>query len=78
MIHKLGKTFAFVVVLMFVVSALAVAAEMTCTKADDKGCTMAQDASGKEIAVIGASTKDGDEMNCTENGTCTVLPGQVG
>ena len=64
MIWKLAKTIAFVVLLMFVVSTLAVAVEMTCTKADEKGCTMAKGADGKEMAVMVTGMKMGDKMDC--------------
>jgi hypothetical protein len=64
MIRKLVKTIRFVVAVMFVVSTLAIAGEMTCTKADEKGCTMAKGTDGKEMAVMGAGTKMGDKMEC--------------
>lgn len=64
MIRKLAKTLGFAVAVMCVVSTLAVAGEMTCTKADDKGCTMAKGADGKEMAVMGAGMKMGDKMDC--------------
>jgi len=47
---------------LIVVSTLAVAAELPCTKVDDKGCTMAKGADGKEIAVMGAGMKMGEKM----------------
>ena len=61
MLWKLAKTIAFLALLAFVVSTMAVAAEMTCTKADEKGCTMAKGADGKEMAVMGAGMKMGDD-----------------
>ena len=64
MLWKLAKTIAFLALLLFVVSTMAVAAEMTCTKADEKGCTMAKGADGKEMAVMGAGMKMGDKMDC--------------
>ena len=64
MLWKLAKTIAFLALLAFVVSTMAVAAEMTCTKADEKGCTMAKGADGKEMAVMGAGMKMGDKMDC--------------
>jgi hypothetical protein len=64
MIRKFVKTFGFVVAVMFVVSTLAIAGEMTCTKTDEKGCTMAQGTDGKEMAVMGAGMKMGDKMEC--------------
>lgn len=65
MIRKLAKTLGFAVAVMSVVSTLAVAAEMTCSKADDKGCTMAKGADGKEMAVMGAGMKMNDKMECS-------------
>jgi len=64
MIYKLAKTLACLVAVLCVVSTLAVAAEMTCTKADEKGCTMAKGADGKEMAVMGTGMKMGDKMEC--------------
>ena len=54
----------FAVAVLFVVSTLAVAGEMMCTKADDKGYTMAKGADGKEMAVMGAGMKMGDKIDC--------------
>ena len=64
MISKLAKTLAFIVAVLCVVSTLAVAGEMACTKADEKGCTTAKGADGKEMAVMGAGMKMGDKMDC--------------
>ena len=64
MTWKLAKTLAFVTAVMFIISTLAVAGEMMCTKADEKGCTMAKGADGKEMAVMGAGMKMGDKMDC--------------
>jgi hypothetical protein len=64
MLWKLAKTIAFLALLLFVVSTMAVAAEMTCTKADEKGCTMAKGADGKEMPVMGTGMKMGDKMDC--------------
>jgi hypothetical protein len=64
MIQKLSKTLGLAVAVVCVVSTLAVAGEMTCTKADEKGCTMAKGADGKEMAVMGAGMKMGDKMDC--------------
>ena len=64
MLWELAKTIAFLALLTFVVTTLAVAAEMTCTKADEQGCTMAKGADGKEMAVMGAGMKMGDKMDC--------------
>ena len=65
MIRKLAKTLGFAVAVLFVVSTLAGAGEMTCTKADDKGCTMAKGPDGKEMAVMGAGMKMSDKMDCS-------------
>ena len=64
MTWKLVKTMVFVIAVLCVVSTLAVAGEMTCTKADEKGCMMAKGADGKETAVMGAGMKMGDKMDC--------------
>ena len=64
MIYKLAKTLACLVAVLCVVSTLAVAAEMTCTKADEKECTMAKGADGKGMAVMGTGMKMGDKMEC--------------
>ena len=64
MIYTLAKTLTFIVAVLCVVSTMAVAAEMTCTKADEKGCTMAKGADGKEMAVMGTGMKMGDKMDC--------------
>lgn len=64
MTWKLVKTIVFIIVVLCIVSTLAVAGEMTCTKADEKGCMMAKGADGKEMAVMGAGMKMGDKMDC--------------
>ena len=64
MIQQLLKTLWLAVAAVCVVSTLAVAGEMTCTKADEKGCTMAKGADGKEMAVMAAGMKMGDKMDC--------------
>jgi len=64
MIQKLTQTLGLAVAGLCMVSTLAVAGEMTCTKADEKGCTMAKGADGKEMAVMGAGMKMGDKMDC--------------
>ena len=68
MLRKLMTTLVFAVAVMLVVSTLAVAMEMTCSKADDKGCTMAKDAQGKEMPVMGTGMKMGDKMDCMDKG----------
>ena len=64
MIWKLAKTLVVVIAGLLVISTLAFAGEMMCTKADEKGCTMAKGADGKEMAVMGAGMKMGDKMDC--------------
>ena len=64
MIYKLAQTLTFIIAVLCVVSTLAVAGEMTCTKADEKGCTMAKGADGKEMAVMVTGMKMGDKMDC--------------
>src|SRR5438552_2890331 len=64
MIRKLTKTLGLAVAVMCVVSTLAGAMEMTCTKADDKNCTMAKGTDGKEMAVMATGMKMGDKMDC--------------
>lgn len=64
MIQKLTKTLGLAVAALCVISTLAVAGEMTCTKADEKGCIMAKGADGKEMVVMGAGMKMGDKMDC--------------
>ena len=48
MIRKLLHTLALVLALLFLVSTVALAAEMTCTEADANGCTLAKGGDGKE------------------------------
>jgi hypothetical protein len=65
MIRTLAKTVEMAVAVLCMVSTLAVAGEeMTCTKADDKGCTMAKGADGKEMPVIGVGIKMGEKIDC--------------
>ncbi len=59
MSRTLAKTVGLAVAVLCMVSTLAAAGEMTCTKADDTGCTMAKGADGKERAVMGAGKKIG-------------------
>ena len=64
MLRKLAKTVGLTVGMMFFSSVLAFAGDMTCTKADEKGCTMAKGSDGKEMAVMGMGVKMGDKMDC--------------
>jgi hypothetical protein len=68
MLRKLGKTLMFAVAVMGLISTLAVASEMTCLKADDRGCSMATGIDGKEVAVLAAGVKAGDKMECADKG----------
>ena len=78
MIRKLVKTLGCTVAVLFVVSTLAVAGEMTCTKADEKDCTMAKGADGKEMAVMGAGMKMGDKMDCmSKDGKMECMKGMM-
>jgi hypothetical protein len=71
MIRKLLQTLAFVLVVLFIVSTVAMAAEMTCSEANQNGCTMAKGGDGKEMKVTAPGLKVGDKMNCDDKGTCT-------
>jgi len=71
MIRKRMQTVAVVFAMLLLVSTVAMAAEMTCTRADDNGCTMAKGGNGEEMKVTAPGAKIGDKMNCDEKGTCT-------
>lgn len=71
MLRKLVQGMTLVAALSLVSPLLATAAEMTCTRADDNGCTMAKGGNGEEMKVTGPGAKVGDKMNCDEKGTCT-------
>ena len=71
MVRKLLQTLALVLAVLFIVSTVAMAAEMTCTEADKNGCTMAKGGDGKETKVAAPGAKVGDKMNCDDKGTCT-------
>lgn len=64
MIRTLAQTMGMAVAVLCLISTLAVAEELTCTKADDKGCTMAKGTDGKEMPVIGVGIKIGEKMDC--------------
>lgn len=70
MIRKIAKTVAFAAAVLFVASTFAVAADMTCSAADDKGCTMAKGGDGKEAKVMGAGAKVGDKLDCNDKMEC--------
>jgi hypothetical protein len=71
MIRKLLQTVAFVFAVLLLVSTVAMAAEMTCTVADNNGCTMAKGGDDKESKVTAPGAKVGDKLNCDDKGTCT-------
>jgi hypothetical protein len=71
MARKLLHTLVLVLALLFLVSTVALAAEMTCTEAEPNGCTMAKGGDGKESKVTAPGVKVGDKMNCDDKGTCT-------
>jgi hypothetical protein len=71
MIRKLLQTVVLVCAVLLLVSTVVMAAEMTCTVADDNGCTMAKSGDGKESKVTAPGAKVGDKMNCDEKGTCS-------
>ena len=48
MVRKLLQTVMLVLLVLFIMSTVALAAEMTCTVADANGCTMAKGGDGKE------------------------------
>ena len=71
MVRKILQTSALVLVVLCLVATVAMAAEMTCTAADNNGCTVATGGDGKETKVTAPGAKVGDKMNCDEKGTCT-------
>ena len=65
-----GKTLGSAIALLCLVSSLAVATEMTCTKDDGKGqCIAATDPDGKTLVVVGEGLKTGEQMACEDRGT---------
>jgi hypothetical protein len=71
MVRKLLQTLVLVLAVLFLVSTVALAAEMTCTVAEANGCTMAKGGDGKESKVTAPGVKVGDKINCDDKGTCT-------
>jgi hypothetical protein len=71
MMRKCLQTVAMIFAVLVLVATVAMAAEMTCTRADDNGCTMAKGGNGEEMKVTAPGAKIGDKMNCDEKGTCT-------
>lgn len=56
MIRKLAQGMTLVAVLSLV-SPMAMAAEMTCTRADENGCTIAKGGNGEEMKVTAPGAK---------------------
>jgi hypothetical protein len=71
MIRKVLQTLMVVLAVLVIVSAVAMAADMTCTRADDNGCTMAKGGDGTESKVTGPGAKVGDKLSCDDKGTCS-------
>jgi hypothetical protein len=69
MLRRYGKTLGSAFVVLWLVSSLAVATEMTCAKDDGKGtCMAATDPDGRTIVVVGEGLKMGDQMDCVDRG----------
>lgn len=66
MFRNLLKTLACAVGVLVIAMQVAIAAEMSCPKADDKGCTMAKGTDGKEMAMSVAGAKSGDTLDCAD------------
>ena len=64
MVRKLLQTVMVVLAVLFLVSTVAMAADMTCTEADENGCTMAKGGDGKETKGHGPWREGGrqDEL----------------
>ena len=71
MLQKFVHTLVMVCALLLLVATVVMAAEMTCTRADDNGCTMAKGGNGEEMKVTAPGAKIGDKLNCDEKGTCS-------
>jgi hypothetical protein len=64
-----GKTLGGVIAVLCLVSTLAMATEMTCTKDDGKGqCIAATDPEGNTVVVVGDGLKAGEQMECEDRG----------
>jgi hypothetical protein len=70
MIRKLLQGVTLLAMLS-IVSPVAMAAEMTCTRAAENGCTRAKGGNGEAMKVTAPGAKSGDKMNCDDKGTCT-------
>jgi predicted ribosome-associated RNA-binding protein Tma20 len=58
-----------VIAVLCLVSTLAMATEMTCTKDDGKGqCIAATDPEGNTVVVVGDGLKAGEQMECEDRG----------
>jgi predicted ribosome-associated RNA-binding protein Tma20 len=69
MLRILGKTLGSAIAVLGLVSTLAVATEMTCTKDNGKGqCIAATDPDGKTVVVVGDGLKAGEQMDCVDRG----------
>ena len=66
--RTMAKTLACAAAVLCVVSTLALAEEMTCSKDDGKNCIMAKDANGDEVEVMVSGGKAGDKLTCTQTG----------
>lgn len=64
--RTMAKTLAGAVAVLCVVSTLALAEEMTCSKDNGKDCIMAKDANGDEVEVRVSGVKAGDKLICTQ------------
>ena len=64
--RTMAKTLACAVAVLCVVSPLALAEEMTCSKDNSKDCIMAKDANGDEVEVMVSEVKAGDKLICTQ------------
>jgi hypothetical protein len=73
----LGKTLGGVIALLCLVSSLAMATEMLCTKDDGKGQYIAATGANNEtVVVVGDGIKVGEKMSCVDRGNmiaCQVL-----
>jgi hypothetical protein len=69
MLRILGKTLGGALAMLWLVSSLAVATEMTCAKDDGKGqCIAATDADNQTVVVVGEGIKAGEKMSCVDRG----------
>jgi hypothetical protein len=69
MLRIFGKTLGGAIAVLFLVSTLAVATEMTCAKDDGKGdCIAATGPDGKTVVVVGEGLKVGEPMDCVDRG----------